>query len=169
MAIFSSEHGGAGPLTADGSALLSELHFGYVGGYPLAGMGEPGTIRMEETFTALKAVGIGAVLSLTEDNPYGHLLQSAGFSHCHIPVHDCHAPSMLQMAAAMSFIDDSIGNGLRVAVHCMEGRGRTGTVLCAWVGRKERLNPEAAIRRIYELRPCSVITPPQRKFLHEFL
>lgn len=169
MEISIPENSGAGPLTAHGSELLSELHFGYIGDYPVAGMGEPGTIHMEETCAALKAVGIGAILSLTEDNPYGRLLQKAGFSHVHIPVDDCQAPSMDQMAEVLSFIDGSITNGLRVAVHCMEGRGRTGTVLCAWVGKKERLSPEAAIRRIYALRPCSVITSPQRKFLYEFL
>ena len=149
--------------------ILSEINFGYIGDYPVAGMGEPWSMKIGETQDILKKHGIGAILTLTEEDMYGPKHMTAGFKTCHVPIDDCEAPTMKAMENAIEFIDVSVETGLKVAVHCFEGRGRTGTVLCGWVGLKESLTGEKAIKRIYELRPCSVITPPQRKFLCEFL
>lgn len=149
--------------------ILCELNFGYIGNYPLAGMGEPWSMKIKETHRILKKQGIGAILTLTEDDLYGEKHIKGGFNACHVPIDDCEAPTMNAMEKALSFIEVSIKNGVNVAVHCFEGRGRTGTILCGWVGLKEDLNPVDAIKRIYKLRPCCVITPPQREFLHHFL
>jgi atypical dual specificity phosphatase len=73
------------------------------------------------------------------------------------------------MDRAMRFIDNCLEEGRGVAVHCMEGRGRTGTVLAAWLGRKESLSPQDAIRRMYDLRDHTIITPTQRAFLERYL
>ncbi len=155
--------------TLTASQILYEINFGYMGNYPVAGMGEPWSMKIEETHKILKERAIGAILTLTEDDLYGKRHQNAGFLYCHVPIDDCEAPTADGMKKALEFINSSIDKGLGVAAHCFEGRGRTGTVLCAWVGLKESLDGEKAIKRIYELRPCSVITPPQREFLHDFI
>ncbi len=149
--------------------ILNELRFGFIHSYPLAGMGEPWSMKIELTQQILREKGIGAILTLTEDDPYGKLHVAAGFIHHHEPIDDCEPPDRKGMDRAIAFIDDCLGKKVGVAAHCFEGRGRTGTILCAWLGRKESLSPEDAIKRIYELRIHTIITPSQRAFLKEYL
>ncbi len=149
--------------------VLTELRFGFLHPYKVAGMGEPWSMKIEHTHQLLKKKGIGAILTLTEDDPYGKFHRVAGFIHLHEPVDDCEPPSKAGMNTAISFINDCLENKMGVAVHCLEGRGRTGTVLCAWIGLRETLSPGNAISRIRALRPETVLTLSQRSFLHQYL
>lgn len=149
--------------------ILSEIKFGYLHPYKVAGMGEPWHIRMKETQHLLAFSGIGAILTLTEEDLYGDLHKEAGFYHYHEPINDAEPPTSEGMGRALAFIDESLRKRRGVAVHCMEGRGRTGTVLCAWIALKENLPYQEAIIRIHDLRWHTVLTSSQRAFLHEYL
>ncbi len=149
--------------------ILSEIRFGYLYPYKLAGMGEPWIEKMPDTHTLLKQKGISAILTLTEEDTYGALHKKAGFLHFHEPINDCEPPSVEGMNRALDFIDTCLDRDAGVAVHCLEGRGRTGTILCAWLGIKEQLLPEQAIERINTLRFHTVLTPSQKSFLTEYL
>lgn len=149
--------------------ILQEINFGFLHPYSVAGMAEPVLSVMERTHALLRARGIGAILTLTEDDLYGHRHRNAGFIQHHEPIEDCEPPSVAGMNRAVGFIDRCLAAGIGVAVHCLEGRGRTGTVLCGWLGLQESLDAEEAIRRIHELRYRTVLTPNQQAFLHEYL
>jgi atypical dual specificity phosphatase len=149
--------------------ILKEIRFGFLGSYPVAGMGEPWVAKIEKTHGLLKEMGIGGILTLTEDDLYGPLHQKAGFLQHHEPIDDTLPPSMEGMDRALSFMNQCLNQALGVAVHCLEGRGRTGTVLGAWLGIRESLDPENAVKRIYELRQHTLLTPAQKQFLHEYL
>ena len=149
--------------------LLDEIRFGFLNPYKVAGMAEPWFEKLDRTLELLKALGIGSILTLTEDDLYGKHYAAAGFLHHHEPINDCEAPSKKGMDRAISFINSSLKKGHGVAVHCLEGRGRTGTVLCAWLALKEFHNAEDAIKRIYELREYTVITDAQRDFLKRYI
>jgi atypical dual specificity phosphatase len=149
--------------------ILKEISFSYLHTYPVAGMSEPWTEKMETTLALLKEQGIGAILTLTEDNLYGEEYTAAGFLNHHEPIEDCEPPTTEGMDRAIGFIDSCLEEGCGVAVHCLEGRGRTGTVLAAWLGLKESLSPQDAIRRVYDLRERTTITPSQRAFLDRYL
>jgi len=153
---------------ADGN-VLTELRFGFLHPYPVAGMGEPWSTKIEQTQKLLKSQGIGAILTLTEDDLYGGQHREAGFLHHHEPIDDCEPPTIEGMNRAIRFINVSVDGGIGVAVHCIEGRGRTGTVLAGWLGVKESLNSQDAINRINELRHHTVLTPIQREFIHLYL
>ena len=148
---------------------LKEIRFAYLRPYRVAGMSEPWSMKMEVTLRLLKDQGIGAILTLTEENLYGRDYRGAGLLNHHEPIEDCEPPSTEGMDRAITFIDDCLEEGHGVAVHCLEGRGRTGTVLGAWLGRKESLRAQDAIKRIYDLREDTIITPTQRSFLCQYL
>ncbi len=149
--------------------ILRELRFGFIQPYRVAGMGEPWVAKMDLTHRILKEKGIGAILTLTEEDPYGKRHTEAGFIHFHEPIDDCEPPDKAGMDRAVAFINACLEKEIGVTVHCYEGRGRTGTVLCAWLGKKESLSPEDAVKKMYELRLYTVITPSQRAFLNEYL
>ena len=148
--------------------ILNEIRFSFIHPYKVAGMGEPWIKKMERTLQLLKEHGIGAILTLTEDNLYGREYINAGFLHKHEPIEDCEAPTIQGMDRAIAFINFCLEKNIGVAVHCLEGRGRTGTVLCAWLGLKESLSAEDAIKRIYELRHHTIISITQRLFLCKY-
>ncbi len=132
-------------------------------------MGEPWLSKLEETHVALKECGIGAILTLTEDNLYGDQHLAAGFRLWHEPIDDGEAPSMNAMTRALAFINKARNGDLGVAVHCLEGRGRAGTVLCAWLALKENLGTDQAITRVRALRPYTALSTNQKIFLQEYI
>ena len=149
--------------------LLDQILFGLLEPYPVAGMGEPWKSKIRETLAALREKGIGAVLTLTEEDYLGLEYASTGFLHLHAPIDDYEAPGRNTLMQAVDFIDQCLDRGEGVAVHCLEGRGRTGTVLAAWLARKENLDGEAAIRRVRSLRPVTALSPAQKQFLLDYL
>lgn len=151
------------------SDILNELRFGFLGDYPVAGMGEPWSSKLEDTHLLLKQSGIGGILCLTEDDLYGKKHVAAGFCYLHIPVEDTQPPTTDDMNRCMGFINRCLEKGIGVATHCFEGRGRTGTILGGWLGIRESLNSGDAINRIRCLRHHTVLTPSQRQFLAYYL
>ena len=149
--------------------ILAEIRFEFFHPYKIAAMGEPWAMKVDRTLQLLKENGIGAILTLTEDDPYGERYEAAGFIHHHEPIEDCEPPTIGAMNRIIKFINSCLAGNHAVAVHCLEGRGRTGTVLAAWVGLKESLDVPQAIERVYKARFHTVITPSQRTFLVAYL
>ena len=149
--------------------ILKDLRFGFLGDYAVAGMGEPWLDKLDGTHELLREQGIGAILTLTEDDLFGSLHEAAGFCHCHEPIDDCEPPDINGMDRAIDFIDRCLRKNMGVAVHCFEGRGRTGTVLAAWLARQEMLTAECAISRVRTLRYQTALTESQKAFLIRYL
>jgi len=55
-----------------------------------------------------------------------------------------------------------------VAVHCYWGRGRTGTMLAAYLVAVNEMYPDEAIDHIRRLRPFSIETDEQEEAVHNF-
>ena len=149
--------------------LLAGIRFGYLCPYQVAGMGEPWRQHIQRTMVLLKKEGIAAVLTLTEDDPFGRDYLASGFLHRHVPIDDGEPPSPQAMRLAVDFIQSALADNLPVAVHCLEGRGRTGVILCGWLARIEDLSADAAIQRVRNLRHHTVFSPSQRAFLEAYL
>lgn len=130
----------------------------------LAGLGLP---RDREDFVWLRAHGIQVLLSLTEDPPRRDLVNDAGLMAVHEPIDDYTAPPQEQIARCVGIIERAHAQDMGVAVHCAGGKGRTGTILAAWLVSQGQ-SAEEAIARIRELRPGSLEVEEQEEAIREF-
>lgn len=134
----------------------------------LAGCSRPGARgSLEDDLLELRGNGIGALLSLTETPlPWGEL-ERHGLVNLHLPVDDFCPPTMMQMLEALAFLDESRARGSAVAVHCLAGQGRTGTVLAAYLIRGG-LTAGQAISEIRSICPGAIESAPQTAALAEW-
>jgi atypical dual specificity phosphatase len=138
------------------------------GGRP--GDGEPDEREADalaEDLAWLRAQGIGALLSLTETPLAADALLRHRFVNLHLPVDDLHAPTPAQLHFALRFIDEQQALGRAVAVHCLVGQGRTGTVLAAHRIRAGSTT-DAALHELRTLSPGAIGSPEQEVALRTF-
>lgn len=128
----------------------------------LAGCSRPGAHgrSLAEDLALLQEHGIQSVLTLTETPVLAHALEAAGMDALHLPVDDFHAPTTQQMLRALAYIDASLAENMPVAVHCLAGQGRTGTILAAWLLRSG-LSACDVIADIRALAPGAIESAPQ--------
>lgn len=160
-----AERARAWPLAHDAGVEPEALlppNFGWLDAGRVAGMGCP---RVAE-LPAVVAEGIGAVLSLTS-RPLPPDAEALGLVLRHDPVADFTPPSPEQLLAIVRWMRSQVEAGRAVAVHCMAGLGRTGTVLAAW-RVAEGLPPELAIADVRRRRPGSIETRGQEDAIFEF-
>lgn len=142
----------------------------------IAGCSRPGADRgrgardaaaLDDDLGWLRERGIAAILSLTETPLADGALERHGLAGLHLPVDDFHAPSPEQLARALAFIDAHRAHGRPVAVHCLAGQGRTGTVLAAYLIRGG-LDAEAAIAAVRAVCPGAIEAQAQSEALAVF-
>jgi atypical dual specificity phosphatase len=129
----------------------------------LAGCSRPGVGRegdIDRDLATLRGYGIGALLTLTETALPEGALERHGIRGLHLPVDDFHAPTTTQMLDALAFLDDARATSTPVAVHCLAGQGRTGTVLAAYLIRSG-LSSEQAIAELRAICPGAIESSPQ--------
>lgn len=135
----------------------------------LAGCSRPGAhgASIASDLAVLREQGIQSVLNLTETPVLAHELEIAGLDAFHLPVDDFHAPTTQQMLQALKYIDASLAENMPVAVHCLAGQGRTGTILAAWLLRSG-LSADDAISEIRALAPGAIESVPQVEALRRW-
>lgn len=133
----------------------------------LAGMARPGRSRsLVEDIEFLKAQGIGAIVSVTEQPLDGGLVRGTGLRYLHLAVPDYEAPTIRQIEEFIEFMEAVDSDGA-VVVHCYAGQGRTGSLLaCALV--HHGMSAEEAIRTVRAKRPPSIDTWVQEQIIFEF-
>lgn len=122
---------------------------------------------LDEDLAWLRAQGIGAVLSLTEVPLSPGALARNGLNELHLAVDDLHAPSPAQLQTALAFLDWERARAHGVAVHCLMGQGRTGTVLAAYLIRGG-LSAGEALDEVRAICPGAISSAEQEEALHAF-
>ena len=82
-------------------------------------------------------------------------------------VPDTQPPTMPQIDRIIDFIERQIEDRRAVAVSCMAGIGRTGTVLACHLVRTG-YTARDALETVRRLRPGSVESPPQEGFVYAY-
>ena len=137
----------------------------------LAGL--PGPAYMEWDLPRLRKMGFSVVVSLECQRLNTFEIEDAGFEHRKICVPDFTAPTFDQLDEFVSFVDSKKAEGKKVLVHCYAGRGRTGTMLAAYLIH-EGMHSDAAIREIRDKAQTAygtlvgVIEPEQEETLHQY-
>lgn len=95
----------------------------------LAGVRKP----TADELPALQISGIGAIVSVMDDPSNLDVYEQASIPYLWLPTQGGTAPSHEQIQDVQTFIDQQnrLGNG--VAVHCTNGKRRTGTMLAAYL------------------------------------
>lgn len=128
----------------------------------LAGSGLPVT---EDEFGWLIEQGIKSIVTVREVTLPSEWFNGSGIQYKHLNVEDYGAPSVEGLDETVDYIDRQITQGRPVMVHCAAGRGRTGTVLAAYLMKKENLSAKVSIEKLRAMRPGSVQSVVQETVL----
>lgn len=133
----------------------------------LAGCPMPGVvIPLHHDLALLRRMGITLLINLTEREIPESTLAEFGIRSYSLQIKDRHAPPLLWAKLLLAKMETFMRDGEVLAVHCLAGLGRTGTVLCAWLIR-EGLTADEALRRLRRIDPGFVQSQVQEDLLHE--
>ncbi len=122
--------------------------------------------RTKADLAYVKAGGVDTLLTLTERPVCGALLETYGLDSLHVPIPDGEAPSRDQVHRCLAFLDDQIGSGRCVMIHCLGGYGRTGTVAASYLVHCD-MPASDAIEGIRQRRPGSIENQVQESAVYE--
>ena len=142
--------------------------FSWVEKDTLAAMARPGRERdLEVDLAWLQSAGITVLVSLTEEPIPEESLEKYGMAGLHLPVEDFTPPTLAQINRFLEEVDRARLENYALGIHCTAGKGRTGTMLAAYLVTRG-LSAEDAIAKVRKLRPGSVETVAQEERVAEF-
>jgi len=116
-------------------------------------------LRPEQFVPLFKELRVSGVVRLNEADTYDSAaFTSRDLAHYDLYFDDCTTPSLQLVRDFHEIAENERG---MVAVHCLAGLGRTGTLIATWIMRKYRWTAREAIAWLRIVRPGSVIGPQQ--------
>ncbi len=128
----------------------------------LAGVRKPTAAEL----STLKALGIGAIVSVLSDEANLALYKRHDFTHLWLPIQGGSAPSLDQLKQLNAFVAAQNNSGNAVAIHCSNGLRRTGTALAALL-IQQGADYESAMKVVQTANPAVELSAAQLSFLKD--
>lgn len=113
---------------------------------------------LEDFIDYAKATGITQVIRLNRSAYAASPLRESGIAHRNLFMMDGHIPSPKQIFEFCKIADRVLfQEGGRLAVHCMAGLGRTGTMIAIYLIYKYRVEAVHVIAYLRMMRPGSIL------------
>ena len=146
---------------------MEKLNFSWIIDGEISGHSAPLT---EDNLLFLKNKGVRALVRMVEKHRAQVTptqIENYGFMDLHEPVIDFTAPTQYQIDKIVTFINESISNGIAVGVSCGAGIGRTGTILACYLVSKSYTS-EQAIEEVKRRRGAEIETEEQKKAVRTY-
>lgn len=109
--------------------------------------------------------GFEVVISLRTWEPLDSAYQTLRLEFHHIPIDDFGIPSEKDIRTFIRLMEQNLGR--KTLVHCIAGRGRSGTMAALYLVYRG-FSGEAAVRHVRERRPGAIETPEQEALVLEY-
>jgi atypical dual specificity phosphatase len=123
---------------------------------------------MDYDLDLLKNVGVTTLITLTEQDFPQDALARHGLKNVHLPIADRKAPTPAEMDMLVGRMRELMDNGKVLAVHCLAGLGRTGTILAAYLVKEKGMSAQGALNQIRRFNRQFVQSDDQEDFLTEY-
>jgi ABC-type sulfate/molybdate transport systems ATPase subunit/protein-tyrosine phosphatase len=140
------------------------IETGRLAATPMPGLAAP----IDQDLVMLKQAGVTMLITLNEQDFPDDLLARHGLRNLHFPIADQQAPSTDETDVLLTQMRRMLDEGEVLAVHCLAGLGRTGTILAAYMVREQGLSAQAALNQIRHFNRQFVQTDAQEDFLMEY-
>ncbi|MCA9605128.1 MAG: ATP-binding cassette domain-containing protein [Myxococcales bacterium] len=137
---------------------------GVIGGLP-----RPGVVRsLESDLEGLERLGVTRLVTLEEKPAFAdEVLAPYGISGQHFPIDDMDAPPVDAAIELLTGFRSRLAAGEVIALHCLAGKGRTGTLLAGYLLLVSGCTALEALDRVRAIQPRWVQSDAQIRFLSE--
>ena len=108
---------------------------------------------------------VNAVVNLVSEKP---ISWEQKIDILKIPMTDFVHPKFSEVESAVKYIEQQIGEGKTVYVHCRAGKGRSATVVMCWLIAHMRMTPETAQEFLMKKRPQVLDNLKDRDVVRQF-
>ena len=121
-------------------------------------------------YEALIALGITAVLDTRAERTSDRAFyDSHDISHCQFLVPDVTVPDAAVLTEAVAWIEQELADGRTVLIHCAKGRGRSATVLAAYLMKTDGMSFEAVRDLLHSRRALVKLEDRHRRVLESWV
>jgi atypical dual specificity phosphatase len=129
-----------------------------------------GAPTYDRDYEFLLDVGVNAVVDVREEREDDRdLYRQNDIDYLKLKVLDVMVPSTEQMDEGSAFIRQHVENGDTVFIHCAKGRGRSATMLAAYLMRYEGLTYDEARQLMVSKRPLVNLQARHQRILETWV